>query len=286
MRFDCANASRQSPFLRVLIAAASTTLLLACGGTGGDVPGAGGSGGSVSSSSSHTSTTGGGTPAPEVWASAVIETEPGSAPGLIEAHNDTPLFLTIQLGGSNFFQIASWSRLPYQLAVSDDISGDMRLGYHETALPNAPCVFLNDLDIVGPSAVTPGELTRVRVTGSDHETLMTEITSAPTSQPHLGLRIRHGATPLGLKHIEVEVDGQPVSFSASTAGLTEYRYFAAESVSLGAIVLYALDRWEGDLGDIEIDGSGITLVLGQPHDGSLASTELSIIPASSGIDGG
>ncbi len=133
------------------------------------------------------STTGGRMPS-TVVVSFIAETEPGSAPAWLGFENTTAHILTLQLGGADFWQLDASDPAPPQLAVSADVATDLRVGFHESKSPQAPCVFLTPDGFLGANALVGGEAYVARVSGADTEALTVELREAAPPASFSALR--------------------------------------------------------------------------------------------------
>lgn len=261
---------------RVCLLAAAMTIVAAASGCDGSGNELSGTTSSDSGNNSASSSSGGES---VLWASVVAETEAGAAPARVRLFNDTDHILTLQVGGATFWQIAGrYERTTDQLAVSAAIVEDIRLGFHETKSPQAPCVFLDLFAVVGDSALTPGTLHRFHLTGESIEGLQVEVETAGPAAAYLAVRVGHSAALVGLQSVALNIDGISQAFQPSFSGLGDYRQVGDDSVYLDEVRVSALQEWTASL-DVTLAGAhGYTVMVGQRVEEPLAEAPLELVP--------
>jgi hypothetical protein len=149
-------------------------------------------------------------------AAVVAETEAGSAPALIRIAHDTTRFVTLGLAGAAFDKVPAGVEVDPQLAVSDDVRAQVKVGYCETPESMAPCVFVKLDPITGPNELVPTVAYTLWVHELPDPLWSLDVQTEPAT-PFLALRVDVAGT--GPRSAEVALaSGEKVPFDLPNHG--------------------------------------------------------------------
>jgi hypothetical protein len=230
--------------------------------------------------STAASTSSGGPQTIAIFASIVPESEAGSAPALVALAHDTAHFVTLDLPGALFYQIAAGQAVDPQLAVSASLEEDVRVGYCDVQSPNAPCIWVPLGAYAGPAALDPSLEHTLHVSEPRPDLWELDVTTAPLAAPFRAIRGWGLRTDTGNRSLVIEADGvelEPFALPIDDYP-SSYRLLASVDTTVTAVTY--VDRY-GTAHSATLDAplagaDAFTIAVAiEPAPGAIATAELS-----------